>query len=212
MAIKVVLADYHPLILDGLEQLFSAEQDIKVVARCLDGEATLAAVRKHRPDIVVLDLRMPGLDGLAVLRQIRLEKLPVRVVVLTAALEEDDVVEAIRLGVPGVVLKEMAPHFLVQCVRKVHAGEQWLEKRSVGLALETLLRREAASREVAKIVTPRELEIVRMVASGLRNKEIAERLFISEGTIKMHLHNIYSKLGVDGRLQLARYAKEKGLV
>ena len=110
------------------------------------------------------------------------------------------------------VLKEMAPHLLVQCVRKVHAGEQWLEKRSVSLALETLLRREAASREVAKVVTARELEIVRMVASGLRNKEIAERLFISEGTIKMHLHNIYGKLGVDGRLQLARYAKEKGLV
>ena len=211
MAIKLVLADDHPLVLDGLEQLFSAEQDIKVVARCMDGEATLAAVRKHRPDVVVLDLRMPVKDGLEVLRQIRLEKLPTRVVILTAALDEDDVVEAIRLGAPGVVLKEMAPHFLVQCIRKVHAGEQWLEKRSVSLALEQLLRREAASREIAKVVTARELEIVRMVASGLRNKDIAERLFISEGTIKMHLHNIYGKLGVDGRLQLARYAKDKGL-
>src|SRR5437867_2928375 len=211
MAIKLVLADDHPLVLDGLEQLFSAEQDIKVVARCMDGEATLAAVHKHRPDVVVLDLRMPVKDGLEVLRQIRLEKLPTRVVILTAALDEDDVVEAIRLGAPGVVLKEMAPHFLVQCIRKVHAGEQWLEKRSVSLALEQLLRREAASREIAKVVTARELEIVRMVASGLRNKDIAERLFISEGTIKMHLHNIYGKLGVDGRLQLARYAKDKGL-
>src|SRR3989441_8998005 len=88
MAIKIVLADDHPLVLDGLEQLFSAEQDIKVVARCMDGEAALAAVRKHRPDVVVLDLRMPVKDGLEVLRQIRLEKLPTRVVVLTAALDE----------------------------------------------------------------------------------------------------------------------------
>src|SRR2546425_625476 len=129
MAIKLELADDRPLVLDGLEQLFSAEQDIKVVARCLDGEAALAAVRKHRPDVVVLDLRMPVKDGLEVLRQIRLEKLPTRVVILTAALDEDDVVEAIRLGAPGVVLKEMAPHFLVQCIRKVHAGEQWLTER-----------------------------------------------------------------------------------
>src|SRR2546425_3074980 len=106
MAIKIVLADDHPLVLDGLEQLFSAEQDIKVVARCMDGEAALAAVRKHRPDVVVLDLRMPVKDGLEVLRQIRLEKLPTRVVVLTAALDEDDVVEAIRLGAPGVVRSE----------------------------------------------------------------------------------------------------------
>src|SRR5207249_10184730 len=112
MAIKLVLADDHPLVLDGLEQLFSAEQDIKVVARCLDGEAALAAVRKHRPDVVVLDLRMPLKDGLEVLRQIRLEKLPTRVVIVAAALDEDDVVEAIRVGAARVGVKEWGPHVL----------------------------------------------------------------------------------------------------
>src|SRR5207244_7594454 len=108
MAIKLVLADDHPLVLDGLEQLFSAEQDIKVVARCLDGEAALAAVRKHRPDVVVLDLRMPVKDGLEVLRAIRLERLPTRVVVLNAAVDGVDVVVAFAIRGHGVVLKEMA--------------------------------------------------------------------------------------------------------
>ena len=110
------------------------------------------------------------------------------------------------------VLKEMAPRLLVQCVRKVHAGEQWLEKRSVSLALERLLKREAAARKIAGLLTPREIEILRMVADGLRNKEIADRLYISEGTIKVHLHSIYEKLKVNSRLQLARYARDKGLV
>ena len=112
----------------------------------------------------------------------------------------------------GVVLKEMAPRLLVQCIRKVAAGEQWLEKRSVSLALERLLKREAATRQIAVILTPREIEIVRMVAEGLRNKVIAERLYMSEGTVKVHLHNIYEKLKVNSRLQLARYARDQGLV
>jgi DNA-binding NarL/FixJ family response regulator len=106
----------------------------------------------------------------------------------------------------------MAPQMLVQCVRKVHAGEQWLERRSVGRALEKLLSREAGSREVAGVLTPREIEVVRMVASGSRNKEIADRLSISEGTVKIHLHHIYEKLHLNGRLELARYAQDKGLV
>lgn len=101
---------------------------------------------------------------------------------------------------------------LVQCVRKVHAGEQWLEKRSFGRVLDTLLQREAAHLEVARILTPREIEIVRMVASGQRNKEIADRLAISEGTVKTHLHNIYKKLGLSGRIVLHLYARRKGFV
>jgi DNA-binding NarL/FixJ family response regulator len=109
------------------------------------------------------------------------------------------------------VLKEMAARLVVQCVRKVHAGEQWLEKRSVSLALERLLKREAATREIAGLLTSREIEIVRMVADGLRNREIADRLYINEGTVKAHLHNIYEKLKVNSRLQLTRYARDKGV-
>lgn len=169
-------------------------------------------MRKHRPDVLILDIRMPRVDGLQVIREMKKEGLPTRVVILTAALDEDKVLEAIRLGVRGVVLKEMAPQLLVQRVRKVHAGEEWLERRSVSLALEKLLRREAGAREVAGLLTPREIDIVRMVASGLRNKEIGTRLSVSEGTVKVHLHHIYEKLGVDGRVALTLYAQSKGLV
>jgi DNA-binding NarL/FixJ family response regulator len=212
MPIRLVLADDHPLILDAVEQLFGMEEDVQVLARCMNGGETLQAVRQQRPDILILDIRMPGNDDLSVLRDIRREKLPTRVVLLTAALDEEEVLAAIRLGVRGVVLKEMAPHLLVQCVRRVHDGGQWLESRLIGRALDRLLRREAGAREVAGLLTARELEIMRMLASGLRNKEIAEKLAISIGTVKIHLHHIYEKLHVSSRLELLRYAQEKGLI
>ncbi len=212
MPIGLVLADDHPIVLDGLDHLFRQEEDFKVLARCRDGEETLQAVRKHRPDVLILDLRMPGKDGLAVLREVRKEKLPTRVVLLTAEMSDAEALEAIRLRVNGVVLKEMAPQLLVKCIRKVHAGGQWWEKRSLGRAMETMLRREAGEREIVGVLTPRELQIVRLVASGLHNKEIADKLGISEGTVKIHLHHIYEKLHVDGRLELTLYAQDKGLV
>jgi DNA-binding NarL/FixJ family response regulator len=127
-------------------------------------------------------------------------------------LSEDELAEAVRLGVRGLVLKEMSPRLLIQCIRQVHAGELWLEKRSVSVALERLLRDEASRNDAAKLLTPRDLDIVKLVAIGLRNSEIAERLFISEGTVKVHLHNIYQKIGVDSRTRLARYAQTNRLV
>jgi DNA-binding NarL/FixJ family response regulator len=210
--IRLVIADDHPLVLDGLERLFQADPDFTVVARCRDGDEALRAAREHRPDLLILDIRMPGRDGLAVLREVRKEQLPTRVVLLTAEVDEDAVVEALRLGARGIVLKEMAPHMLVQCVRKVHAGEQWIERRSFGRALDKMLRREAGTREVGRTLTPREIAITRMIAGGLRNKEVAEKLNISEGTVKIHLHNIYEKLALDGRLALSLYARDKGLL
>src|SRR5881396_3338954 len=146
MTVHLALADDHPIVLDGLEGLFRLEPDFQVVARCINGEETLVAVRRHRPDILILDLRMPRGDGLEILRTLRREKLPTKVVVLAAALEEDEILDALRLGVRGVVLKELAPQLLVECVRKVHAGEQWLEKQLSSRVLETLLRREAGGR------------------------------------------------------------------
>jgi len=134
------------------------------------------------------------------------------VVLLTATLDDGEMIEALQLGVNGIVLKEMAPQLLLQCIRKVHAGEQWIERNASRQALEKMLKREAGAREVAETLTPREIELVRMVANGLRNREIGEKLFISEGTVKVHLHNIYEKLKVDGRMALSRYAREKGLV
>jgi DNA-binding NarL/FixJ family response regulator len=195
-----------------LENLFRLEEDFKIVARCTDSDETLKALRRYKPEILLLDIQMPGDGGLGVLREMKKEKLSTRVVLLTGALEEDGLAEAVRLGARGLVLKELAPALLVQCIRKVHAGELWLEKRSVTNALERLLQREAGRNQAAQLLTPREIEIVRLVATGMRNLEIAKTLFISEGTIKIHLHNIYQKLGVDSRTKLTRYAQEKGLV
>ena len=212
MTIRLVLADDHPLILDGLEQLFSVTPDFEVVERCVSGEEALSAVQRHRPDIVVLDIRMPDRSGLDVVREIRRLGLPTQVVILTAALDESELTGAMRLGVGGVVLKEMAPRLLVQCIRKVHAGERWVENRSMRVAFERLLRREAGAQEAAGLLTPREIELVRMVAQGLRNREIGDRLNIAEGTVKAHLHNVYKKLKVENRVDVRRYAEDKGLI
>jgi DNA-binding NarL/FixJ family response regulator len=212
MSIRLVVADDHPLILNALTQLFGMEQDFQILACCRDGTETLEAVQHYQPDVLILDVRMPGKNGLAVLREMRQEPCSTRVVLLTAALEEHEVLEAVRLGVHGVVLKDMAPHLLVQCVRKVHAGGQWIERHSVSRALATMLRHQDSTRDLAAILTSRELEIMRLTASGLRNKEIAEALSISEGTIKIHLHNIYKKLHLTNRLALTLYARDKGLI
>jgi two-component system nitrate/nitrite response regulator NarL len=212
MAITVVLADDHPIVLDALQSLFSLQPDLQVVGRCLNGAETLRAVAQHGPDILVLDLRMPNGDGLSVLREMARLKSPTRVVVLTAAVSDDDVLEAIRLGIRGLVLKESAPKALVECVRRVHAGGQYIEPRFLTRALDAAQRRDAGQRELASVLTPRELQVLRMVADGLRNRAIAQQLEISEGTVKIHLHNIYEKIDVENRVELALYARAKGFV
>jgi DNA-binding NarL/FixJ family response regulator len=211
MSIRLIVADDHPLILDGLENLFRLEEDFQVMARCMNGTETVEAVKQHHPDVLILDIRMPGKNGLDVFREIQKEKLTTRVVLLTAALDQDELVEAVRLGVQGIVLKEMAPQLLIQCIRKVYAGEQWLERRSIRQALDKMVRQEAGMRQVAEVLTSQEITIVRRVAKGKRNKEIADELHITEGTVKVHLHHIYEKLQIDSRLALLRYAQERGL-
>jgi DNA-binding NarL/FixJ family response regulator len=212
MPISLVIADDHPIILDGLEQLFAQEGDFTVVARCTSGDVALKAVLEHRPDVLILDLRMPGKGGLTVLREMRERGCATRAVILTASLDEHDVLEAVRCGARGLVLKEMAPQLVVQCVRAVHRGEGWLERRMLARALDRLVQQETAEQELGRVLTPRELEIVRMVSKGLRNKQIARQLDIAEGTVKLHLHNIYQKTGANGRMALALYAQEKRLV
>jgi len=211
MTVRLVLADDHRIILEGLEQLFQREKDFDVIATATTGEEALTAVRKHRPDVLVLDIRMPNGDGLSVLRQIHTEKLPTRVVLLTATLEEDEVLEAMQNGVSGLVLKESAAVGLVQTVRRVQRGERALEPSLVTRALDRLAQREDA-KKIAEVLSKRETEIVKMVAAGLRNKEIAVKLSIGEGTVKTHLHTIYEKLGVHSRVELTMYAYERGLI
>ncbi|HEX9163650.1 MAG TPA: response regulator transcription factor [Thermoanaerobaculia bacterium] len=210
MATTLVLADDHPIILEGLEQLFSRQKDFQVLATCATGEAAIAAVREHRPDVIVLDVKMPNGDGLSVLKQIHAEHLPTRVILLTASMDEDEVLQAMEAGVWGMVLKEAAAVSLVDSVRRVTRGERALDQTLIVRALDRAVERQA-SRQGAEVLSRRELEIVKMVAAGLRNKEIANKLFIGEGTVKTHLHAIYKKLGVHGRVELTLYAREHGI-
>ena len=199
MPISVVVVDDHPIVLHGLRQLFERQPDFTVAAACEDAESALNAVRHQRPDVLVLDLRMPRKNGLDLLRELHTQKIDCRCVLLTATIRDDEVIEATRLGVTGLVLKESSPETLLKCVRRVYRGEQWIDRDTVTHAFQTMIGRESGHREVARTLTQREIEIVRMMAEGLRNRVIAERLNISEGTVKVHLHNVYEKLGLDGR-------------
>ena len=209
--IRVIITDDHPVVLNGLYHLLQEQPEFDVLDRCSSGTEALAAVRRHRPDILVLDLMMPGMDGLAVARQLHAAGEMPNTVLLTAQLHEDQLIEALHLGVKGFVLKEMATKMLVDCLRRVHSGGQWLEKDSAARAMAKLVRREAKGREIATLLTPREVEVVRMVAKGLTNKEIASQLCIADGTVKIHLHNIYEKVKVNRRAELVRFADEYGL-
>jgi DNA-binding NarL/FixJ family response regulator len=209
MPITIILADDHPVVRRGLAQFFADVDDFEVLAECGDGAEAVEAVQRLHPDVLIVDLRMPT-GGLEVLRRLRDADVPASTILLAGDISDDDVVDAMRLGAKGVVLKEMAPALLVQCIRKVAAGGIWLEKEAIGRALGKLL--QGGDGRARALLTPRELEIVRMVVAGLGNREVAERLFISEGTVKTHLHAIYEKVGVKGRMQLAAYARENRLV
>jgi DNA-binding NarL/FixJ family response regulator len=208
MAIRIVLADDHPIVLHGLQQLFERYPDFEVIRCCSSGDEAIDAVRTEHPDVLVLDLKMPGRSGLDVLRAITTERLSCRTLLLTAAVRDDEVLQAIRLGARAVVLKDTQPDALVDCVRRVHEGEQ-IDPDTIERAAR---RGEGGLGSRESALTPREGEIVRMVAHGLRNRVIAERLSISEGTVKVHLHNIYEKLGVNGRLELVLVAQANGLI
>jgi DNA-binding NarL/FixJ family response regulator len=210
VTIRVVLVDDHPIVLQGLEHLFARQPDIEVAACCCTIEDGLAAARA-RPDIVLLDLRMPQGGGLALLDTIAAEKIDTKTVVLTAAISDEEMSQALQKGAAGLVLKESSPEQLLECVRRVHAGERWLDPEAMNRVVGSGSSPPSADDRAAGL-TAREREVVRMIAAGLRNRDIGERLSISENTVKVHLHNIYEKLGVDGRLELTLVAQQKKLV
>jgi DNA-binding NarL/FixJ family response regulator len=212
VSIRLVLVDDHPVVLHGLRGLFERHAEFEVAGTCATGDEALEAVRRLQPDVLVLDLRLPGRSGIDVLRTMAEEKLSCRCVVLTAAIDDRQAMEVVRLGAKGIVLKESSPDALVECVRRVHRGEEWIEQEVLAGAFGHAARGETALREAGKNLTPREIEIVRMVVQGLRNRAVADRLTISEGTVKIHLHHIYEKLGIDGRLELVLWAQEHGVI
>src|SRR5262245_48063973 len=209
-AIRVAIADDHAIVLHGLQQLFERQGGFDVVACSRNGDEALAVVRSQPVDILVLDLRMPGKSGLDVLREVSSDVPACRVVLLTAALRDAAVSEIMQAGAKGIVLKESSPEDLIDCVRRVHRGHVWIDRGLLARTFDRTSKNGEGGETVS--LTPREREIIRMVAQGLRNREIGQRLFISEGTVKIHLHNVYDKLGLDGRLELLLYAQENGLI
>jgi DNA-binding NarL/FixJ family response regulator len=208
MAIKLVLVDDHRVLLDGLEQLLRLDPEFKVVATCGTVAAGIRAAETLRPDIMILDLRLHNESGFTVLRQLASKKSP-GVIVLTASDNEEDLLEAIRLGARGVVLKAMAPRTLERCIRTVHSGGEWFTVEGQDLSAR-LAQRQVAERKMAERLTSRELEVMRLLAGPLENEDIARRLGVSPGTVKIHIHHVYMKLGVSGRQELQKYLKKSG--
>ncbi len=209
--IRLVIAEGYAIVLLGLERFLSSLEDFAVVATATDGRESLAAVRAHRPDVALLDIRLPGKSGLEVAGEILQEGLPTRIVLVTETITDRESLEAFRLGIHGVLLKELAPRLLVQCIRKVHAGGRWVERESLHRAVENLLREEASPRLAASQLTLAEVRVAGLLAPGARNKEIADRLGVSESTIKNHLHNIYVKLNLTSRGELARWYQSRSI-
>jgi DNA-binding NarL/FixJ family response regulator len=206
MATSMIVADDHPLMLDAVAGLFR-EPEFHIMARCRDGGQARAAILELKPDVAVLDLHMPHATGLELLAQARADRWATRILLLTAAVDPEPLVEAIRMKVDGLVLKGAAGDVLVRAVEAVAGGAQWLDKD----AMEQVIDRLAQPTEPLATLTPRETDVVRLVAQGRRNKEIGRDLGISEGTVKMHLHNLYEKLDVSSRTELAILARERGL-
>lgn len=207
MAISLILVDDHPLVLGGLEQLLGSEPDFEVIRACSTAEEGYRAVMTHTPDVLVLDLMLPGNNGLSLLRRLDCAK-PPAVIILTAVQDEDLLLDAARLGARGIVLKATAPRVLEECIRAVSKGEQRLTVDGVDLS-KRLAERQTVETELSDLLTPRELEILRLVALKMDNQEIAERLAISVGTVKIHLHHVYDKLHLNGRHDLQLFLRDK---
>ena len=206
--ITLVMIDDHPVVLEGLEQLLNLEPDFKVIAKCTTVAAGIRAIESQRPDVVILDLRLRNEDGFGVLRHLG-SRLTPKVVVLTASEDPEDLLEAARLGARGVVLKAVAPRTLERCIRTVYAGGEWLTVEGENLA-DRLAQRRSAEAVMAQKLTSRELEVLRLLASHHDNEDIAQRLDLSTGTVKIHVHHVYQKLGLSGREDLQKYLKKKG--
>jgi two-component system, NarL family, nitrate/nitrite response regulator NarL len=206
----VLIADDHPIVLEGLVALLQGSQHA-VVARCTSGAEVLEALQRVEPDILVLDLNMPPPDALELARGLKERDHPAKIVLLTSDLADGELVEAMRLAIPGIVLKETAAQQLIACLDAVRAGQRWFDAEIARRAMDTVVWHAPAHRAADRLA-PRELEVAKLVARGLRNKEVARELAITEGTVKVYLHNVYEKLNVASRVELANIVREQGLV
>jgi DNA-binding NarL/FixJ family response regulator len=217
MTVRVLLADDQAMVRTGFRMILELEDDIEVVGEAADGEQAVAAARRARPDVIVMDVRMPRLDGVAATRRV-VEELepPPRVLVVTTFDEDEPVYEALRAGAAGFLLKNAPPEQLVEAVRAVAAGDGLLSPEVTRRVIEEFARRSPPPAGPAAValgeLTERELEVLRLMARGLSNAEIAQRLVITPGTAKTHVGRILMKLGLGNRVQAVVLAYETGLV
>jgi two-component system, NarL family, nitrate/nitrite response regulator NarL len=203
---RVLIADDHPLMLSGIEGMLRGTA-YEVVAKVTDGAAALEALVSTRPDILVLDVKMRERGGVDVLRALRTRGDSRPVILLTAYLDDDTLIEAIDLDVDGIIMKEGAETLILTCLEQVRAGKKWIEQHILQRAL-VLSRSGGKDKGPLAPLTARERTIAQLVSQGLRNREIGNALGLTEGTVKVGLHRIYEKLGIGSRVELAMLARE----
>lgn len=207
---RLLLADDHPIVLDGLSALL-AGAGFEIVSICRRGDAVLAQVAETSPDIAILDIQMPGMTGIEILRDLRARRvLSPKVIILTASLDGKQIQQAVELEADGLMLKETAAERIVQCVEEVAAGRQWIDNDALLRVIDDLAQKEERTRATRQL-TARETEVARLAARGVRNRDIGLALGLADSTVKMHLGNIFSKLEVGSRAELAAFAREFGL-
>ena len=213
--IKVLIADDHPVVRVGLRNMLQSDGHVKVIAEAKDGMEALNMVRTLRPDILLLDLAMPKMPGMDALRELTGDATNTRTIVLTGSIDKRQILEALQLGARGVILKDAVLDHLSACIRAVMQGQYWLEGRPVQnlvQVLHDLAAQTAPPPRKTFGLTARELEVVGLITEGSTNKHIAQTFGISEETVKRHLTNIFNKLGVGNRLELALFAINHNLL
>jgi DNA-binding NarL/FixJ family response regulator len=208
--IRIMVVDDHPVWRDGVKGDLERSGAATVVAEASDGGDAIEQAREAMPDLVLMDLRMPGVSGVDAIRQIVEESPHIKILVLSASAEESDVLEAVKVGAAGYILKSATSEELVEAVRRVRRGEPVFTAPLAGLVLSEFRRVSTAS-SGEPVLTPRENEILKLVAKGYTYREIAEQLFISVKTVQNHVQNILSKLQLRRRYELMRYAIQRGL-
>ncbi len=201
--IRVLVVDDHPMVRDGIKANLKPQRDMTVIAEANDGVEALALIKEQLHDVVLLDLRMPRMDGLDVIGEVNVSKLPSKVIIMTTFESEEDVHRALKAGARGYLLKDSSQEEILDAIRRVSVGETYLPARIVQKVAEGFRRPE---------ISPRELEVLHWVAAGKSNKEIGVQLFISEGTVKSHVKSLLEKLDVPGRTAAIREAVHRGLV
>ncbi len=202
--IRVLVADDHAVVRQGLRTFLELQDDVEVVADVADGARALDAVAEHEPDVVLMDLVLPVVDGVEAIRRIAAERPATRVIALTSFLDDDKLFPAVRAGAAGYLLKDVEPQELVRAIRAVHAGEALLHPAVAARLMEEVAG--SGAHDARDPLTPREREVVDLIARGLSNKRIAVELGISQKTVKAHVSNILTKLDLSDRTQVAMHA------